>query len=70
MSTAPVLAIIDEHEPYNLKYDACGYGSGAALMQDTQPIAFFSHEWISAECYYPIGEPKSVGSGLKSRVVI
>ena len=56
MSTAPVLAIADEHKPYELVCDACGYGIGAVLMQDAQPIAFFSYKLNSAERNYPTGE--------------
>ena len=56
MSTAPVLAIADEHKPYGLVCVACGYGIGAFFMQHTQPIAFFSCKLNSAECNYPTGE--------------
>ena len=56
MSTAPVLAIADEHKPYELVCDACGYRIGAVLMQDAEPIAFFSYNLNSAERNYPTGE--------------
>ena len=56
MSSAPVLAIADEHAPYELICDACGFGIGAVLVQKGRPIAYFSYKLNSAERNYPTGE--------------
>lgn len=56
MSTAPVLAIPDEDEHYELVCDACGYGVGAVLMQREKPVAYYSYKLNSAERNYPTGE--------------
>ena len=56
MSTAPVLAIPDEDEHYEMVCDACGYGIGAVLMQKERPVAYYSYKLNSAERNYPTGE--------------
>ena len=54
--SAPVLAIPDEDKPYEMACDACGYGIGAVVMQESKPTAYFSYKLNSAERNYPTGE--------------
>ena len=49
LCNAPVLAFADDKEPFELIYDACGFGIGAVLMQNENPVAFYSYKSNFAE---------------------
>ena len=40
LTNAPVLVMPDYSKPFELIADACGFGIGAALLQEGQPVAF------------------------------
>lgn len=42
MSTTPVLALPDFHQPFTIETDACDLGIGTVLSQKGHPIAFYS----------------------------
>ena len=41
MAQAPILAILDFFEPFELETDAFNHTIGAVLMQNNHPIIFF-----------------------------
>ena len=60
ISSAPVLIIPDDSQPYVVTTDASGFAIGATISQDQgqglQPIAFMSHKMGPAEKNYPVHE--------------
>lgn len=71
ISSAPVLIVADDTQPYVVTTDASGFAIGATLSQDQgnglQPIAFMSRKMNSAEQNYPVHEQEllAVVSALK-----
>ena len=56
LTTAPVLVMPDYDKPFELIADACGFGIGAALLQEGRPIAYLCRKFSPAECNYGVGE--------------
>ena len=56
ITSAPVLAMPDPNEPYEVVCDASGYGLGAVLLQHGKPVAFESCRMTPAERNYGAGE--------------
>jgi hypothetical protein len=58
--SAPVLAIPDPTQPYEVFTDASGFAIGAVLLQNQgqglQPVAYLSCKLNPAECRYPTGD--------------
>lgn len=51
--TAPVLALLDLQQPFEIETDASGYAMGVVLMQKRKPICFHSETFTSAVINYP-----------------
>ena len=56
LTNAPVLVMPDYSEPFELIADACGFGLGAALLQEGRTVAYLSGKVTPAERNYGVGE--------------
>ena len=56
LTNAPVLVMPDYSKPFELIADACGFGIGAALLQEGQPVAYLCKQFSDAERNYTVGE--------------
>ena len=56
LTSAPVLVMPDYTKPFELIADACGFGIGAALLQEGRPIAYLCRKFSPAERNYSVGE--------------
>ena len=53
ISTAPVLALPDLQQPFEIETDASGYAMGAVLMQYRKPICYHLETFTQAVINYP-----------------
>lgn len=56
LTTAPVLAMPEEHKHYEIWADASVHGVGAVLLQEGRPIYYESRKFSPAEYNYDTGE--------------
>ena len=53
LSTAPVLALPDLRQPFEIETDASGFAMGAILMQGGKPVCYHSKTFSGAVSNYP-----------------
>jgi hypothetical protein len=53
ISTAPVLALPNLQQPFEIETDASGYAMGAVLMQYRKPICYHSETFNQVVVNYP-----------------
>ena len=56
LTSAPGLVMPDYSKPFYFIDDACGFGLGAALLQEGHPVAYMSRNFTPAEQNYGGGE--------------
>ena len=54
ISTAPVLALPDLQQPFEIETDASGYAMGAVLLQQKKPICYHSEKFSQAVINTPL----------------
>ena len=68
LTSAPVLALPDPAMPFELVCDASGYGIGAVLFQQGQPLAYYSRKMSAAERNYVVTEQELLATVEAMRV--
>jgi hypothetical protein len=53
ISSAPVLALLNLRQPFEIQTDARNYAMGAVLLQHGKPICFHSETFNGAVINYP-----------------
>lgn len=60
LADAVELYIPDLSKPFTVHSDASDVGCGATLLQDDNPVAFFSHKYTGAESRYPVHDREAL----------
>ena len=68
LSNAPVLALADPDEHFELVCDASGFGIGAVLMQKGRPLVYYSRKMTAAERNYVVTEQELLATVEALRV--
>ena len=59
INTAPLLALLNLQQPFEIKTDASGYTMGVVLMQYRKPICFHSENFNQVVVNYPTYDKES-----------